>query len=474
MNELAVSSPNVLALCAGSGALELGLGVACDGARGVCYVEREAYAAALLVARMEAGKLAQAPIWGDIGSFDGRPWRGVVDIVTSGDPCQPNSVAGRGKGSDDDRWLLDQVLRIVDEVRPHNFFRENVPGNASGQLAVAVPALEGMGYRVAAGFFRAMEVGASHQRERLFILAELAEPGCRTSWRGEPQSIARGDCASEPHQEGRALEDAQRPERRESEPAGYEPHRHDAGRPEETGGAGGRSAGLAHASDRPGRLPLRPGEPEQADPDAGGPGEAMAVSDEGRGGARFRHLPAGKPDPEGRGPDMANGACVRGQEVERGEPDGVGGSMADARCKGLPFRLTQKTRGEHLGPEGATPRGGSMPLFAPGPGSPDWPAILDADPLLEPAIGNVQLWNIARRALGLPPMVGAVGRRGGMARDMDEATTALAQSMVRRISARMAPRVDRLRAAGNGVCPLQAAYAYCALDAVLAAAPATR
>ena len=115
---------NVLGICAGSGALELGLGTAEPTARGVCYVERESYAASLLVSRMEEGWLDPAPVWSDLGTFDGKPWRGIVDCIASGDPCQPNSVAGQRKGSEDDRWLIDQLLRVVAEVRPRYVFRE--------------------------------------------------------------------------------------------------------------------------------------------------------------------------------------------------------------------------------------------------------------------------------------------------------------------------------------------------------------
>lgn len=146
---------NVLGLCAGAGGLELGIRIAVPGARGVAYVEREAHAAANLVARMEDGCLHHAPVWSDLATFDARGWRGVVDCVASGDPCQPNSVAGRGLGAADERFLIDQVLRIVAECGPDRLFRENVCGNADGQLGALVPALEGMGYRVAAGIFSA-------------------------------------------------------------------------------------------------------------------------------------------------------------------------------------------------------------------------------------------------------------------------------------------------------------------------------
>jgi DNA (cytosine-5)-methyltransferase 1 len=94
-----------LSLCAGAGGIDLGLTIACPKYRTVCYVERESYAAATLVARMEDKALDTAPIWDDITSFDGRPWRGTVDIINGGYPCTPFSVAGKRKGVNDPRHL---------------------------------------------------------------------------------------------------------------------------------------------------------------------------------------------------------------------------------------------------------------------------------------------------------------------------------------------------------------------------------
>lgn len=173
-----ISGPVItgIGLCAGVGGLELGLRLALEhcGAQfqSICHVEREAAAAASLVASMEAGWFHPAPVWSDLGTFDGRRWRGQADIVTSGDPCQPNSVAGKGAGADDDRFLIDQVVRIYKECGARRLLRENVTGNADGQLAAIIPPLEEMGCRIAAGIFSAGGAGASHQRERLFILAE--------------------------------------------------------------------------------------------------------------------------------------------------------------------------------------------------------------------------------------------------------------------------------------------------------------
>lgn len=170
-------SLNAISICAGAGGLDLALQLAEPRARTVAYVEREAYAAATLVARMETGELAPALVWSDLGTFDARPFRGRVHLVTSGDPCQPNSVAGRGLGADDERFLIDQVVRVFDESGAHRLFRENVTGNADGQLAAIVPLLEGLGCRVAAGIFSAEEVEASHRRERLVIMADRADLG---------------------------------------------------------------------------------------------------------------------------------------------------------------------------------------------------------------------------------------------------------------------------------------------------------
>lgn len=139
------------------------------------------------------------PIWlGDIAEFDPRPWRGVVDCVTSGDPCQEFSVAGKGRGMDGDRWLGEHVMRIVEALRPHTFFRENVPGVADQQLGFFVPALERLGYRVAAGIFAASEAGASHRRERLFIMADASDPGLQGRERSGSPRGGHGPEASGP------------------------------------------------------------------------------------------------------------------------------------------------------------------------------------------------------------------------------------------------------------------------------------
>jgi DNA (cytosine-5)-methyltransferase 1 len=137
----------------------------------VGHVERETFAAATLVARMEDASLDQAVVWDDVGTFDGRPWRGAVDIVTAGYPCQPFSVAGKRRGADDPRPLWPHVARIIGEIKPPFVFLENVAHHLRLGFPEVASGLVGMGYRLAAGLFTASEVGAPHKRERLFILA---------------------------------------------------------------------------------------------------------------------------------------------------------------------------------------------------------------------------------------------------------------------------------------------------------------
>jgi DNA (cytosine-5)-methyltransferase 1 len=162
---------NVLSLCSGGAGLDLGVELAEPRAHAVAYVEREAFAAAALVARMADASLSPAPVWDDVTSFDGRPWRGVVDCVTAGFPCQPWSVAGRRRGASDRRWIWPDIARIVDEAAPSVVFLENVPGILGHGLGLVLGDLADLGFDAEWGVLGANDVGASHWRRRLFILA---------------------------------------------------------------------------------------------------------------------------------------------------------------------------------------------------------------------------------------------------------------------------------------------------------------
>ena len=185
---------NGVALCAGIGGLELGLRITLGDYRTVCYVEREVYCASVIVARMAEQALCEAPVWDDISTFDGRPWRGVVDIITSGDPCQPFSVAGQRQGKSDERYLWSHVERVIREVEPRFVFLENVGGAVDIRYEHKA-VLESMGYRVEAGLFSAEEVGAPHQRVRVFLLAH--KQGTDGNTRVERQQMPIGGYGGE-------------------------------------------------------------------------------------------------------------------------------------------------------------------------------------------------------------------------------------------------------------------------------------
>jgi len=158
-------------LCTGYGGLELGLRLAGVEVEPVLYVEREAFSAAHLVGAMEAGAMAPAPVWSDLCSLDATAWRGCVDILTAGFPCQPFSVAGSRLGLDDERWLWPHIARIIRDMEPGVVFLENVPGLAIRGLGHVLGDLAALGFDAEWGVFRASEAGAPHRRARIFVAA---------------------------------------------------------------------------------------------------------------------------------------------------------------------------------------------------------------------------------------------------------------------------------------------------------------
>ena len=168
-----------LSLCAGGGGLDLGLMLAEPGYHTRAFVEWEDWPRTVLIAAQRAGYFAPAPIWDDLRSFDARPFRGAFDIVLAGYPCQPFSAAGKRGGADDPRHLWPEIARIIRECCPEWVFLENVAGHVTLGLEAVLRELWDMGYTPAAGLFSAEEVGAPHQRVRVFILAHTDEPA---SW----------------------------------------------------------------------------------------------------------------------------------------------------------------------------------------------------------------------------------------------------------------------------------------------------
>lgn len=355
----------ILSLCAGVGGLDLGLRVAQPNARTVCFVEIEAYAAAILATRMEQNALDQAPIWTDLRTFDGKPWCGLVDCITAGYPCQPFSVAGKQLGDKDPRHLWPDVFRVVREIDPPLCFFENVPGHLRLGFQQVHDDLRSLGYCVKAGLFTAEEVGASHKRERLFILAY--------------RESVFGQCPL--------------------------PERDSQGRPAQTaGGFGGDMGNAEHDGSSATAFTRGDGT------DAGARGSAgrsdmsqqsartdLVADTQGAGNRReTRQLPQAQRGQDGSLLRLSDSAskgladCDHAGCEEQCGAEPIQAQHEAAECRGLP----------------------ALPIFAPGPEG-DWSCAPEG---LEPAI--------CRMADGL------------------------------------AYRVDRIRACGNGVVPLAAAYAW--------------
>lgn len=166
--------PRELALFAGSGGGILGghlLGWRC-----ICAVELDNYAASVLLARQNDGTLEPFPIWNDVRTFDGRPWRGRVDVISGGFPCQDISVAGNGAGINGERsGLWKEFARIIGEVRPRIVFVENSPALVTRGLDVILGDLAALGFDANWGVVSAENAGAPHKRERIWIVANSAK-----------------------------------------------------------------------------------------------------------------------------------------------------------------------------------------------------------------------------------------------------------------------------------------------------------
>lgn len=324
---------NVLALCSGVGGLELGLSMATGGrARAVCYVERDAYAASVLLARMEDKALERAPVWDDITTFDARPWSGVVDLVAAGFPCQPWSMAGKRKGVDDARWIWPDIARIVSECEPGLVFLENVPGLYRHGLREVLSDLASLGFNAEWTCVAASDLGAPHKRERVFILAYRQGWSTRRarSWETAPddsEPLAHRDGADSAEPQLAGVDVADPDERRPAR----------LGRSGEEGAAE-RSEGLEHSErarwSEAGRSPLNAGpEPSQGvvclehseRPRLEGPGHP---------GPQWQPFPPAPGDTDGWRAWLAAGGPAPAQSRLRGSVDGSAARLDRLRCLG--------------------------------------------------------------------------------------------------------------------------------------------
>lgn len=245
---------NELALFAGGGGGILAAGLL--GFRTVGAVEIEPSARRMLLARQRDGVLPEFPIWDDVRSFDGRPWRGCVDVISGGFPCQDISVAGRGAGIEGERsGLWREMFRIVCEVRPRFVFVENSPLLVSRGLSVVLGDLASAGYDACWCVLGADDVGAPHVRKRFWLLAHDSHADGMQCAEYDLQHSGTGElagCGSDGLDAGRAVVDA--------DGAGWDEKQYEAGEsgealgapPEQQSGRAGGGAGVAADADVPG------------------------------------------------------------------------------------------------------------------------------------------------------------------------------------------------------------------------------
>ena len=405
---MAARTIDVISICSGGGGLDAGLRLALPGARTVLYLEREVTAAGVLAKGIESGWLDDAPIWSDLLTLEGRAWRGLVDGVIGGFPCQPHSFAGKRLGELDERNLWPAVARLVFNTGAAFCFFENVAGILPYYHRVIRPDLQALGYEVTEGIFSAEEVGAPHLRERLFWLAYR---------RGERrQQILQGAHGDEGTHEGRAAQDAD-----ESEGGGRELAYRDV---EYTARNGEQNKRKGFS-----------GEQQQTESHRSSP--QLAYARGGAGSAEHKQQHGQRAVLVGRsGADVADAGDGLVSEQRRRQGGGAG-----ARPSGAHVGDADGSRFEGRGPAEQT---GRRELAATGCGK-----------LVNPVSGRP-----------FPPgPADADGWREYIAAGGPAPVTTRAKSLLRRSADGLAFRGDRLRVLGNGVVPVVAAHAFLTLTA---------
>ena len=208
MDTTKTNTINHLSLCTGYEGIGAGLRGVLPNVREIAYVEIEAFAVANLVNKIETGQLHQAPVYTNLKTFPYRKFRGLVDIISGGFPCQPFSQAGVRKATEDPRHLFPFIAEGIRECQPRIVFLENVEGILSCKtqdgepvLQYVLRTLEEMGYRATAGIFSASEVGFPHQRKRVYILGYSSSTELGVTSRDERWDV----CRQQSEQEQEAL-----------------------------------------------------------------------------------------------------------------------------------------------------------------------------------------------------------------------------------------------------------------------------
>lgn len=180
------------------------------GHKPVGAVELDDYCRRVLKARQNDGTLPRFPIHADIRDFDGRAWRGRVDVVAGGFPCQDLSVAGKGAGLDGDRsGLWWEMHRVIREVGPRYVFVENVPALLVRGFDRVLGSLAELRFDAEWCVLSAADCGAPHLRKRLWLLAAHPE---RDELREQPGRLggAHGQGSTEPRDDGAQGSDRER------------------------------------------------------------------------------------------------------------------------------------------------------------------------------------------------------------------------------------------------------------------------
>lgn len=483
-----------LGICAGALGLELGLEIAIPNYRTAIMVEREISVVGRVAARVQEGSIPELLAWDDVATFDGRPLRGLVSVVSAGFPCQPFSVAGKRKGTGDERWIWPSIARIIGEVAPEIVFLENVPGllldpsididrwnveeqpdDALGGMATVLRDLAGLGFDAEWCCVRASDVGASHGRKRVFILAyrnggrretrrsigtlrsglesrngshDGSAPMAHAGRAGigrtpEPARLNGGGSSSDDWGASGTVADSavSGPSIRRSdsgirERAAVERASSELGNTESTEREGlraesdRRQSGLANSIDQLG------------DTGCGSEGRAQPELERECGGSAITQ----NADGELGNTESGRFGIVREPSGSVGQPDGANLKLADAENDGSaigpgmradrewPLSTKQTTgRRDSGGPSEFERCVGKFPIFAYGPSDPRWQDLLVSRPWLRPS------WSQAEAESYFRPLA-----------------PGLADLVVN-------DRTSALRTLGNGVVPLQAAWAFIVL-----------
>ena len=163
------------------------------GHRVVGYVENNEYCQKIIAQRIKDGFFDEAPIYGDIRDFNSQgyaeSYKGLVDVVSGGFPCQPFSNAGKLQAENDARNMWPETAKTISIIKPQHVLLENVPG-ISKYLPVVVRDLRRIGYSVRRpAIIAAASMGAGHLRRRIWVYANFNEAR-QQNFNGEPTTKA--------------------------------------------------------------------------------------------------------------------------------------------------------------------------------------------------------------------------------------------------------------------------------------------